>query len=80
MIVFKSCGVWNRNICIFYIKGFRIAFPEETVSDAEEYQSQCETVMLKAYFSFNFSASASEILIKVESLEVTDTVMNAVTV
>lgn len=80
MIVFKSCGVWNRIICIFYIKGFRIAFPGETVSDAREYQSQYEAVMLKTYFSFNFSASAFEILIKVESLEVTDTVMNAVTV
>lgn len=76
----KSCGVWNRNIYIFYIKGFRIAFPEETVSDAREYQSQCEAVMLKTYFSFNFSASVLEILIKVESLEVTDTIMNALTV
>lgn len=80
MIVFKSCGVWNRNICIFYIKGFSIAFPEETVSDAREYQSQCEAVMLKTYFSFNFSASAFEILIKVESLEVTGTVLNTMTV
>lgn len=80
MIVFKSCGVWNRNICILYIKGFRIAFPEETVSDAGEYQSQCGAVILKTYFSFNFSASAFEIVIKVESLEVTDTIMNTVTV
>lgn len=36
--------------------------------------------MLKTYFSFNFSASAFENLIKVESLEVTDTIMNAATV
>lgn len=36
--------------------------------------------MLKTYFSFNFSASVLEILIKVESLEVTDTIMNALTV
>lgn len=80
MIVFKSCGVWNRNICIFYIKGFRIAFSGETVSDAGEHHSQCEAVMLKIHFSSNFSASAFGILVKVESLEVTDTVMNAVTV
>lgn len=80
MIVFKICEVWNRNICIFYIKGLRIAFPEETVSNAGEYQSQCEALMLKTHFSFNFSASAFENLIKVESLEVTDTIMNAVTV
>lgn len=80
MIVSKSCGLWNTNICIFYIKGFRIAFSKETVSDAGDYQSQCEAVMLKTYFSFDFSASAFEILVKVESLEVTDTVMNAVTV
>lgn len=36
--------------------------------------------MLKTYFSFNFSASVFEILIKVESLEVTDRIMNAVNV
>ena len=76
----ESCGPWNRNKHIFYIKGFRIAFPEETVSDAREYQSQCEAATLKTYFSFIFSASVFEIVIKVETLEVTDTTTNAVTV
>lgn len=36
--------------------------------------------MLKTYFPFNFPASVFKILIKLESLEVTDTIMNTVTV
>lgn len=39
-----------------------------------------EAAMLRIYFSFIFSASVFEILIKVESLEMTDVIMNAVSV
>lgn len=65
--------MWNRNTDLFYIKGFRTAFPEE-------FKCPRDTAMLKIYFSFSFYASVFEILIKVESLEVTDTIMNAATV
>lgn len=80
MIVCKKLWGVKQEYIYFYIKEFRIAFPEETVSNAREYQSQCEAVMLKTYFSFNFSASVFKILIKVESLEVTHKIMNAVNV
>lgn len=39
-----------------------------------------EAAILRIYFSFIFSASVFEILIKVESLEMTDVIMNAVSV
>lgn len=40
-------------INIFYVKGFRIASSEETVSDAREYESQREAVMLKTFHSIS---------------------------
>lgn len=39
-----------------------------------------EAAMLRNLFSFIFSACVFEILIKVESLEMTDIIMNAVSV
>lgn len=63
----------------FTLKGSKLLFLGN-VSDAKEYQCPCDTATLKIYFSFIFYASVFEILIKVESLEVTDTIMNAATV
>lgn len=63
----------------FTLKGSELLFLMN-LSDAKEYQCPRDTAMLKIYFSFSFYASVFEILIKVESLEVTDTIMNAATV